>query len=124
MMTARRGRESIKLPGPDASWGTIIGHLDHVVKLVGPDHVGLGSDFDGAGMPDGMEDCSKLPKLTKALLHKDYSDDNIRKILGLDLFRVMEQAERVAREMQVGIPKIDLPVHPPKGSHPTGRFLL
>src|SRR5215471_6861748 len=55
---------------PHVSWERIIDHIDHVVKLVGPDHVGLGSDFDGADMPDGMEDCSKLPKITEALLRK------------------------------------------------------
>jgi membrane dipeptidase len=87
---------------PHVSWEKIIEHIDHVVKLVGPDHVGLGSDFDGANMPDGMEDCSKLPKITEALLRKGYSEDDIRKILGLNLLRVMEQAERVAREVQVG----------------------
>jgi membrane dipeptidase len=53
-------------------------------------------------MPDGMEDCSKLPKITEALLRKGYSEDNIRKILGLNLLRVIEQAERIAREVQVG----------------------
>jgi membrane dipeptidase len=70
------------------------------VKLVGPDHVGLGSDFDGASMPDGMEDCSKLPRITEALMRKGYSDDDIRKILGGNTLRVMEQVERVSKELQ------------------------
>jgi len=85
---------------PRVSWERIIDHIDHVVKLVGPDHVGLGSDFDGATMPDGMEDCSKLPKITEALMRKGYSDNDIRKILGENLLRVMEQTEKVSREMQ------------------------
>jgi membrane dipeptidase len=85
---------------PHVSWEKIIEHIDHVVKLVGPDHVGLGSDFDGADMPDGMEDCSKLPKITEVLLRKGYSEDDIRKILGGNTLRVMEQAERVSRELQ------------------------
>jgi membrane dipeptidase len=85
---------------PRVSWERIIDHIDHAVKLVGADHVGLGSDFDGATMPDGMEDCSKLPKITEALVRKGYSDDDIRKILGGNLLRVMEQNERVSREMQ------------------------
>jgi len=59
----------------------------------------LGSDFDGADMPDGMEDCSKLPKITEALLRKGYSEEDIRKILGENILRVMTQAERVAKEM-------------------------
>src|SRR5215467_1727463 len=82
------------------SWERIIEHIDHVVKLVGADHVGLGSDFDGATMPDGMEDCSKLPKITDALMRKGYKDDDIRKILGGNLLRVMEQTERVSRELR------------------------
>jgi membrane dipeptidase len=85
---------------PHVSWERIIDHIDHVVKLVGPDHVGLGSDFDGASMPEGMEDASKLPKITEALMRKGYKDDDIRKILGGNLLRVMEQNENVARELQ------------------------
>jgi membrane dipeptidase len=85
---------------PHVSWERIIDHIDHAVKLVGADHVGLGSDFDGADMPEGMEDCSKLPKITEALLRKGYSEGDIRKILGENTLRVMEQAERVSRELQ------------------------
>jgi membrane dipeptidase len=85
---------------PPVSWERIVEHIDHVVKLVGADHVGLGSDFDGATMPDGMEDCSKLPKITEALLRRGYSEDDIRKILGGNTLRVMAEAERVSREMQ------------------------
>jgi membrane dipeptidase len=85
---------------PHVSWEDIIAHIDHVVKLVGPDHVGLGSDFDGASMPEGMEDCSHLPRITEALMRKGYSDDDIRKILGENLLRVMEANERVSRELQ------------------------
>ncbi|HEX8763919.1 MAG TPA: dipeptidase [Candidatus Acidoferrum sp.] len=85
---------------PRVSWEKIIDHIDHVVKLVGPDHVGLGSDFDGATMPDGMEDCSKLPKITEALMRKGYRDDDIGKILGGNLLRVMEQTEKVSRALQ------------------------
>jgi membrane dipeptidase len=84
---------------PHVSWQRIIDHIDHAVKLVGADHVGLGSDFDGANMPEGMEDCSKLPKITQALIDKGYSDADIRKILGENTLRVLEQAERVSREI-------------------------
>ena len=84
---------------PRVSWERIVDHIDHAVKLVGADHVGLGSDFDGATMPDGMEDCSKLRKITEALMRKGYSDDDIRKILGENTLRVMEQAEKVSREL-------------------------
>src|SRR5450631_2551059 len=85
---------------PHVSWERIVDHIDHAVKLVGADHVGLGSDFDGASMPDGMEDCSKLPKITDALLRKGYSEGDVKKILGENTLRVMEQVERVSREMQ------------------------
>jgi membrane dipeptidase len=85
---------------PHVNWDKIIEHIDHVVKLVGPDHVGLGSDFDGASMPDGMEDCSKMPRITEALMRKGYKDDDIRKILGGNLLRVMEQTEKVSSELQ------------------------
>lgn len=85
---------------PHVGWQRIIDHIDHVVKLVGPDHVGLGSDFDGASMPEGMEDASKLPKITEALMRKGYKDDDIRKILGGNLLRVMQQNEKVSKELQ------------------------
>ncbi len=85
---------------PHVSWERIVDHIDHAVKLVGADHVGLGSDFDGADMPDGMEDCSKLPKITEALMRKGYSDADIRNILGENTLRILEKAEQVSREMQ------------------------
>jgi membrane dipeptidase len=85
---------------PHVSWERIVEHIDYAVKLAGVDHVGLGSDFDGASMPDGMEDCSKLPKITEALMRKGYSDEDIRKILGGNTLRVMEQTEKVSRELQ------------------------
>jgi membrane dipeptidase len=85
---------------PHVTWERIIDHIDHAVKLVGADHVGLGSDFDGADMPEGLEDCSKLPKITEALLRKGYSDEDVRKILGGNTLRILEQAERVSRNMQ------------------------
>ncbi len=85
---------------PKVSWGKIIEHIDHAVKVAGVDHVGLGSDFDGATMPEGMEDVSKLPKITEALLLAGYSEKDVAKILGGNLLRVMEQAEKVSRELQ------------------------
>jgi membrane dipeptidase len=84
---------------PRVSWEKIIEHIDHVVKLVGPDHVGLGSDFDGADMPDGLKDCSQLPKITESLVRKGYSDADIQKILGGNILRVLTESERVAREL-------------------------
>ena len=67
---------------PKVTWEKIVEHIDHVAKIAGVDHVGLGSDFDGATMPIGMEDVSKLPKITDALLKKGYSEQDVQKILG------------------------------------------
>ncbi|HEV2983549.1 MAG TPA: membrane dipeptidase, partial [Vicinamibacterales bacterium] len=80
---------------PKVTWEKIIEHIDHAVKTAGVDHVGLGSDFDGATMPLGMEDASKLPKITDALLKKGYSEADIEKILGGNILRVMEAVEKV-----------------------------
>ncbi len=81
---------------PRVEWTQIVDHIDHAAKLVGADHVGLGSDFDGADMPYGMEDVSGLPKITQALLERGYTPDQVRGILGGNLLRVMEQVEAVA----------------------------
>ena len=87
-------------PAPQVQWETIVEHLDHVVKLVGPDHVGLGSDFDGATMPVGMEDVTQLPKITEALLRRNYSEADIRKILGENTLRLMADVERVSAQIK------------------------
>ena len=78
---------------PAVTWAEIVDHIDHAVKVAGVDHVGLGSDFDGAIMPPGMEDASKLPKLTGELRRRGYSDQDVTKLLGGNLLRVMEQTE-------------------------------
>jgi membrane dipeptidase len=95
--SARITREAMdKGTLPAVSWEKIIEHIDHAVRVAGVDHVGLGSDFDGATMPIGMEDASQLPKLTGALLAKGYSAADVEKILGGNILRVMEQVERAA----------------------------
>jgi membrane dipeptidase len=88
--------EQGKLPRVD--FMKIIEHIDHAVKVAGIEHVGLGSDFDGANMPYGMEDATKLPHITEALLQKGYSEDGVKKILGENTLRVMTEVERVSRE--------------------------
>ena len=89
--------EQGKLPRVD--FAKIIEHIDHAVKVAGVDHVGLGSDFDGANMPYGMEDATKLPKITEALLQKGYSEGDVKKILGENALRIMADVERVSREL-------------------------
>jgi membrane dipeptidase len=93
----REAVEQGKLPRID--YEKIIEHIDHAVKVAGADHVGLGSDFDGANMPYGMEDASKLPRITEALLKKGYSESDVRKILGENTLRVMSEVERVSRDL-------------------------
>jgi membrane dipeptidase len=87
---------------PKVDYTAIINHIDHAVEITGADHVGLGSDFDGAVMPIGMQDVSHLPEITDALLQKGYSEGDIRKILGENTLRVMTDVERVSRELNLG----------------------
>lgn len=81
---------------PRVEWTAIVDHILYAAKLGGAAHVGLGSDFDGADMPYGMEDVTGLPKLTAALLEHGLSPDEVRGILGGNLLRVMEKVEAVA----------------------------
>jgi len=85
---------------PRVEWTKIIEHIDHAVKIAGIDHVGLGSDFDGANMPFGMEDVTKLPQITNALLEKGYSEGDVKKILGENTLKLMAEVERVSRDLQ------------------------
>jgi membrane dipeptidase len=84
---------------PRVYWTKIIDHIDHAVKLVGADHVGLGSDFDGADMPYGMEDATHLPQITNALLKEGYSESDIIKILGANTLRLMRDVEATSKTM-------------------------
>ncbi len=81
---------------PQVSWEKIVEHIDHAARLVGADHVGVGSDFDGAFMPEGMEDASKFPLITEGLLRRGYSEADIRKILGENTLRVMDDVARAS----------------------------
>src|SRR5579863_6529136 len=89
-----------KVPRPPLK--ALIDHIDHVAKVAGIDHVGLGSDFDGVSgaTPQGIDSAADLPKITQALLDRGYSAEDIRKILGGNLLRVFREVERVSREMQ------------------------
>ena len=98
----RRAEESDKLeaanPLPPLPISKLIDHIDHIVKVAGIDHVGIGADFDGANdMPEGAQDVSMLPNITYELLKRGYSERDIRKVLGENVLRVMAEAERVAR---------------------------
>jgi membrane dipeptidase len=84
---------------PQVGWDTIVDHIDHAARLAGVDHVGIGSDFDGAFMPCGMEDASKFPLLTEGLLGRGYAEADIRRILGENTLRVMDRAQQVGSMM-------------------------
>jgi membrane dipeptidase len=89
-----------KIPRPP--FNSLIDNIDHIAKVAGVDHVGLGSDFDGVSgaTPSGLNSAADLPKITQALLDRGYSPDDIRKILGGNVLRVFKEVERVSREMQ------------------------
>jgi membrane dipeptidase len=89
-----------KIPRPP--FKSLIDHFDHIAKVAGIDHVGLGSDFDGVSgqTPQGMNSAADLPKITQALLDRGYSADDIKKILGGNVLRVFRQVETISREMQ------------------------
>ncbi|MCB9378507.1 MAG: membrane dipeptidase [Holophagales bacterium] len=85
-----------------ATVADVADHIDHVVKLAGVDHVGLGSDFDGVGdsLPVGLKSVADYPNLVAELLRRGYSDEEVTKILGGNLMRVWREAEKVAGELQ------------------------
>ena len=89
-----------RIPRPPLK--ALIDHIDHIAKVAGVDHVGLGSDFDGVSgaLPEGIQSAADLPKITQALLDRGYSDDDIKKILGGNLLRVLREVERVSQQIQ------------------------
>jgi membrane dipeptidase len=89
-----------KIPRPPFT--ALIDHIDHIAKVAGVDHVGLGSDFDGVSgaTPAGMDSAADLPKITRALLDRGYNADDIQKILGGNILRVFREVERVSQELQ------------------------
>jgi len=89
-----------KLPRPP--FKVLIDHIDHIAKIAGVDHVGLGSDFDGVAgaTPHGIDSAADLPKITQGLLDRGYSEEDIRKILGGNALRVFDEVERVSQAMR------------------------
>jgi membrane dipeptidase len=80
---------------------SLIDHIDHVAKVAGIDHVGLGSDFDGVtSLPEGIDSVADLPKITQALLQRGYTAEQIHKILGGNFLRVMHEVEATAKRLQ------------------------
>jgi membrane dipeptidase len=89
-----------RIPRPPLS--VLIDHIDHIAKVAGVDHVGLGSDFDGINgqLPEGIDSPADLPKITAALMARGYSAEDCRKILGGNLLRVFHEVESVSKQLQ------------------------
>jgi len=88
-------------PAPRATLEDVVEHLEHLKAVVGPDHIGIGGDFDGiSSTPEGLEDVSTYPALFAELIRRGWSDDELRKLAGENMLRVMREAEAVARRLQ------------------------
>jgi len=88
-------------PQPDVTLGMVADHIEHIAKVAGVDHVGIGSDFDGVGkdLPAGLSDVSSYPALLAELMRRGWSDADVAKLAGGNILRVMDEAEAVARSM-------------------------
>jgi membrane dipeptidase len=87
-------------PDPPATVGDVADHVDHVLAVAGIDHVGIGSDFDGSpSMPEGLEDVSRYPALFAELAGRGYTDDDLAKIAGRNVLRVLREAERTSARL-------------------------
>lgn len=88
-------------PAPKITLSDVANHIDHIRKIAGVDAVGIGADYEGFGHPpQGLEDVSRYPMLLAELLQRGYSDDEIKKIAGLNMLRVMRAAENIAKQLQ------------------------
>jgi membrane dipeptidase len=88
-------------PAPRATLAQLADHIDHIRRVAGIDHVGIGSDFDGIkSTPAGLEDVSCYPALLAELLRRGYSAEDVRKVAGLNALRVLRGAEQVAERLQ------------------------
>ena len=104
-------------PPPSATLEQLADHVDHLVEVMGVEHVGIGSDFDGGEfMPIGMEDVSRFPYLLAELLRRGYTDDDVRAIAGGNILRVMRGAEAVARRLQAERPPSEATIEELDGS--------
>ena len=95
LFAASAPRAAVKTPA-----SMVVDHIEYVIDLVGPDYVGLGADWDGVPeMPEGLEDVSKVPYITRELLRRGHDETTIKKVLGGNVLRLMEEVEQVAREL-------------------------
>ena len=116
-------------PAPKATLAQVADHIDHVRKVAGIDHIGLGGDYDGIGStPVGLEDVSKYPDLLVELMRRGYGDEDLKKVAGLNVLRVMRAVEKVAAELQrteapgdATIEELDGPKEGAEGEEGAGR---
>jgi membrane dipeptidase len=87
-------------PAPKATLAQVADHIEHAAKVAGVDHVGIACDFDGDGGPVGLEDVSRYPYLFAELIRRGWKDDDLRKVAGLNLIRMLTEAEAVAARLQ------------------------
>ena len=97
---SKNGIEAIKKIAPPVSVVDFVDHIDYLVKIMGINHVGISSDFDGGGGIEGWSDASETLNVTKELVSRGYSEKEIKKIWGDNLLRVMEEVEGVSKQLQ------------------------
>jgi membrane dipeptidase len=95
-----REQEGVAGPKPKATLADVADHIEHAVKVAGVDHVGLGCDFAGLTMPEGLEDVSRYPHLIAELIRRGFQDDDLQKIAGLNFVRAFARAEKEAARLQ------------------------
>jgi len=88
-----------KYPSERATVEELVDHIDYVVSLIGADHVGIGTDFDGGGGVEGCNDVSELPNITEELLRRGYSEEDIQKIWGKNIMRVLKKVVEISEEL-------------------------
>ncbi|MDP8242730.1 MAG: membrane dipeptidase [Candidatus Hinthialibacter antarcticus] len=90
-------------PIPPTTVKTVVDHIEHIIKVAGIEHVGIGSDYDGiSAVPKQLDDVSMFPYITQEMLNRGYNEADIRKVLGENFMRAFRAAERVSREIQSG----------------------
>jgi len=101
-------------PRPEATIAQVADHIDYVRDVAGIDHIGIGSDYDGtSSLPVGLEDVSTYPALIVELLRRGYGDEDVKKIIGLNVLRAMRETERVAKRLQREGPPSMMSIPPP-----------
>ena len=90
-------------PAPRGNVGDVADHIDHIREVAGIDHIGMGADYYDSGessMSYGLEDITRYPVLFAELLRRGYSDEDVKKIAGLNLLRAMREMEQAAARLQ------------------------